>query len=74
MDGSEELNSKLEWAENELATTRKVVAPWEAAVVEVESLRKAEEEREAANAKARCLRDEREAVEAKCKKVEQENK
>lgn len=74
MDGSKELNSKLERAENELATTRKVVAPRKAAIVEAESLRNAEEKREAANAEACCLRDEREAIEAKCKKVEQENK
>lgn len=74
MDGSEELHSKLERAENKLAAAQKVVASREASVVEDKSLRKAGEERKAANTETHYLRDEREAVEAKYKKVEQENK
>ena len=68
MDDSEELRLKLKLVQSELATTQKV------ADEVAELLRKAEREREVANAEARQLRDEGEAVEAQCKKSEQENK
>lgn len=64
MDGSEELRSKIEQAKSELAATR------EAIVVRAESLKKAKNEREAANVEACRLREKRKADEAKCKKVE----
>ena len=68
MDDSEELRLKLKLVQSELATTQKV------ADEVAELLRKAEREREVANAEARQLRDEGETVEAQCKKSEQENK
>ena len=66
MGGNEELRSKMEQAESNLVAAQKAVADG------TESLKKAKEEREVANAEARWLTEEGEAIEARYRKVKQE--
>ena len=62
MGGNEELRSKMEQAESNLVAAQKAVADG------TESLKKAKEEREVANAEARWLTEEGEAIEARYRK------
>lgn len=68
MENSEELQAKLEAIEGELAVARKIVNEG------VGLLRKAEEGKEAAEAKARRLAEEKEVMEARHKKADEKNK
>ena len=67
MGGSEELRTKLERAESDLAAAQK------AATNGAEALRQVDGDMEKARVQASRLREEGKTVEAKCRDVEQEN-